>query len=157
MSIVVNRFLLLAFVAAALGLAAQNLDNSTTNDPTAQPRSIGQDQQEEALPSGTSVNPPSSPCFARGPNERIVTSKEVKGKLIHKVAPKYPRKARRHGIQGTVVMCANIGKDGRINDLRAVSGPEELVPAALEAVKKWRYQPFELKGEVVEVETDIRV
>ena len=54
-------------------------------------------------------------------------------------------------------MCANIGKDGRINDLRAVSGPEELVPAALEAVKKWRYQPFELNGEIVEVQTDIRV
>jgi outer membrane biosynthesis protein TonB len=54
-------------------------------------------------------------------------------------------------------MCATIGKDGRIETLRAVSGPKELVPAALDAVKKWRYQPFELKGETVEVATDIRV
>lgn len=54
-------------------------------------------------------------------------------------------------------MCATIDKDGEIKNLRVVSGPKQLVGAALDAVKKWRYRPFELKGEAVEVETDIRV
>jgi outer membrane biosynthesis protein TonB len=44
-----------------------------------------------------------------------------------------------------------------LRDLRAASGPEELVPAAMDAVKKWRYQPYEVKGQIVEVDTDIRI
>jgi len=130
---VFNRSLLLAFLVSAICVTAQNPNNSTQDDL------------------------PHSPCFSRSPNEQIVTQEETKGKLIHKVAPKYPKTARQKGIQGTVVICVTIGKDGTIKDLRAMSGPEELVPAALDAVKKWRYQPFELKGETVEVDTDIRV
>ena len=133
-SVVLSRSLLLAILVSALGLSAQNPNNSSKDDSL-----------------------PHLPCFARSPDEQIVTQEEVKGKLIHKVAPKYPKTARRNGIQGTVVICATIGKDGTIKDVRAISGPEELVPAALDAVKKWRYQPFELKGETVEVDTDIQV
>ena len=55
------------------------------------------------------------------------------------------------------MICVTIGIDGRIRNLKAASGPEELVPSALSAVKQWRYQPFELKGEPIEVETDITV
>jgi TonB family protein len=76
---------------------------------------------------------------------------------VHKVQPVYPEKARRAGIQGTIVMCASIGKDGKIKSLRPVSGPKELVPAAMKAVKKWRYAPFQVNNKTVDVETDIRV
>ncbi len=52
---------------------------------------------------------------------------------------------------------AVIGKDGIIRDLSVVSGPPELTSAALDAVKQWRYKPYLLNGEVVEVETTINV
>jgi TonB family protein len=100
---------------------------------------------------------PSSPCAIPGEKTKLVTQDEIKGKLLHKVAPDYPQNARQLGIEGTVVMCATIGKDGRITTLTPISGPQELVSAALKAVKKWRYAPFKLNGEIVDVQTDIRV
>jgi periplasmic protein TonB len=81
----------------------------------------------------------------------------VLGKLIHKVAPNYPPDARAARIQGTVVLWVVIGKDGKIKSLTPQSGPTELIPAAVEAVKHWRYSPFKVKGEIVEVQTDIHV
>jgi periplasmic protein TonB len=60
----------------------------------------------------------------------------IPGKLIRKVKPQYPRAARKAGIQGTVVLRVTIGKDGKTGNLRAVSGPPELIPAAIEAVKQ---------------------
>jgi periplasmic protein TonB len=85
------------------------------------------------------------------------TAEELGGKLIHKVQPVYPKKARQIEIEGTVVMCAVIGKDGKIKSLQPISGPPELVPAAMKAVKKWRYSPFHLNNQTIEVRTDIRV
>ena len=65
--------------------------------------------------------------------------------------------ARRAGIQGDVVLHAIIGTDGRILELRVVSGSPLLVRAAVDAVQQWRYQPTLLDGEPVEVETTITV
>lgn len=71
------------------------------------------------------------------------------------VAPKYPENAKAKHIEGTVVLTATIGRDGRIKSLRTSSGPDELVPAAIDAAKQWRYQPFILHGKPVEVEAPI--
>ena len=79
------------------------------------------------------------------------------GHLIHKVPPKYPKAARKAHIEGTVVLCAEIGKDGKISGLRPLSGPSELIDSAIHAVQKWEYTPFVLNGEPVNIETDIRV
>jgi protein TonB len=79
------------------------------------------------------------------------------GLLLHKVNPIYPSAARRAGVQGTVVLQAEISKEGRIVNLRLISGPEELAPAAIGAVQQWRYRPYMLKGNPVEVETLIQV
>jgi len=65
--------------------------------------------------------------------------------------------ARQARIQGTVVLQAVIGKDGSIQNLKVVSGHPMLAPAALEAVKQWRYKPYFLNGEPVEVDTTINV
>jgi periplasmic protein TonB len=54
-------------------------------------------------------------------------------------------------------MCALISKEGKIADLRAVSGPPELIPPSLEAVQKWRYKPYLLNNEPVQVNTEIHV
>ena len=79
------------------------------------------------------------------------------GLLVHKVTPVYPQIAILARQQGTVVMHAIIGRDGRIEQLQAVSGPPLLIKAAVDAVAQWRYRPYVLNGEPVEVETQITV
>ena len=77
--------------------------------------------------------------------------------LVHQVAPVYPETARRLEIQGSVVLKAVIDKAGRINSLQPISGPPELIPAAVGAVQQWRYKPYLVNGEPVEVQTEITV
>jgi protein TonB len=79
------------------------------------------------------------------------------GLLIGKVMPVYPPLARAMGMEGTVVLQATISKTGTIENLRVVSGPELLRKAAMDAVSRWRYRPYLLNGEPVEVETTINV
>lgn len=79
------------------------------------------------------------------------------GLLDEKVAPEYPRAAKDTRTEGAVVLEAIIGKDGRIRDLKAVSGPQIFQGAAIAAVQQWRYRPYLLNGEPVEVQTTINV
>jgi protein TonB len=79
------------------------------------------------------------------------------GDLVHKVVPTYPPLARSARIQGTVVLQAMISKYGSIENLRVLSGHPMLAPAAIEAVSHWRYRPYILNNEPVEVETQITV
>jgi protein TonB len=89
---------------------------------------------------------------------RVRVSQGVsQGLLVHQVKPTYPALARQARIQGTVVLQAVIAKDGTIQNLHMVSGHPMLAPAAIEAVKQWRYKPYFLNGEPVEVETQITV
>ena len=69
----------------------------------------------------------------------------------------YPAIAKATGTQGTVVLQAVISKTGAIKNLRVVSGSPMLQQAALDAVGHWRYRPFLLNGEPVEVETTVNV
>lgn len=90
--------------------------------------------------------------------QRVRVSQGVtQGLLIRKVQPNYPPLARQARIQGTVLLQAEISKDGTIENLRLISGHPMLAPAAIEAVKQWRYKPYILNGEPVEVETQITV
>jgi len=81
----------------------------------------------------------------------------AQGFLVHEVRPVYPPLARQARIQGTVMLQAIIGKDGSIENLRLVSGHPMLAPAAIEAVRQWRYRPYKLNGQPVEVETQVTV
>jgi protein TonB len=85
------------------------------------------------------------------------TSSILQGSLIRRVEPTYPPLARQARIQGTVVLVAVISKAGAIDNLRLVSGHPMLVGAALDAVSQWRYRPYILNGDVIEVETQITV
>jgi periplasmic protein TonB len=90
--------------------------------------------------------------------QRVRISQGVtKGMRVNQVQPAYPSIARAARIQGDVILTAIIGKDGSIQDLQLVSGHPMLVPAAIEAVKQWRYHPYLLNGQPVEVETTITV
>lgn len=81
----------------------------------------------------------------------------AQGALIHKVSPEYPAAARSARIQGSVVMNAIIGTDGTIQQLQLIKGNPLLVNAAMEAVKKWRYRPYLVDSQPVEIETTITV
>lgn len=85
------------------------------------------------------------------------TSSMLEGSLIRRVQPEYPPLARSARIQGTVVLFAEISKAGTIDNLRVISGHPLLVPSTIDAVRQWRYRPYLLNGEPIEVETQITV
>jgi TonB family protein len=79
------------------------------------------------------------------------------GLLVKKVSPHYPEAARRDRIQGLVVLQAVIGTNGNVEHLKVVSGHPALTAAAIDAVKQWKYKPYQLNGQPVQVETAITV
>ncbi len=90
--------------------------------------------------------------------QRVRVSQGVSaGLLVRKVNPNYPPLARQARIQGQVVLHAVIDKDGSIKGLTLVSGHPMLAPAAIDAVKQWKYKPYLLNGEPVEVDTEVLV
>ncbi len=86
-----------------------------------------------------------------------VSTGVAEGLAISRPAPPYPAIAKAAGIQGTVVLQATISKTGTIENLRVLSGSPMLQQAALNAVAQWRYRPYLLNGDPVEVETTIHV
>jgi TonB family protein len=98
-----------------------------------------------------------SPAAGDSTKRVRISSGVSTGLLIYKVQPVYPPEARRAGIQGVVVLQAKISKEGMIADLQLISGPRELAGAAIGAVQQWRYRPYLLLGEPVEVDTQIQV
>jgi periplasmic protein TonB len=106
--------------------------------------------------SGTGLAPviPAAPVAS----EHLVRLSQMsEGDLIRKIVPTYPPLARSAHIQGTVVLKAMISKQGTIENLQLLSGHPMLAPAAIEAVRQWRYRPYVLNNEPVEVETQITV
>ena len=90
--------------------------------------------------------------------QRVRVSQGVSaGLLVRRVNPTYPPLARQARISGQVVLRAVIAKDGSIENLTLVSGHPMLAPAAIEAVKQWKYRPYLLNGEPVEVDTEVLV
>ena len=98
------------------------------------------------------------PKFVPATPQRVRISAGVtKGLLIQRIEPPYPTLARAARVQGDVVLSAVIDSNGHITNLLLVSGHPMLVPAAIAAVKQWRYKPYLLNGQPVEVETTITV
>ncbi len=91
------------------------------------------------------------------PNLVRVSQGVTEGLLVHKVTPQYPPAAKQARVQGTVVLKAIIGKDGRVENIQPEQGSPMLVAAAVNAVKQWRYRPYVLNGNPVNVETTVRV
>jgi periplasmic protein TonB len=81
----------------------------------------------------------------------------MEGNLLYRVAPQYPWLAQRIGIQGRVRIKAVISRAGTIEQAEVVSGHALLAGAALAAVRQWKYRPYYLNAEAIEVETEITV
>ena len=86
-----------------------------------------------------------------------ISSGVAQGNKIHDVQPKYPREARERGITGDVLLQATIDTKGNLINIKPIQGDPILIAASMDAVKKWRYRPYKLKGEPVEVETTIKI
>jgi periplasmic protein TonB len=91
------------------------------------------------------------------PRRMRIASRVAEANLIHDVAPTYPPEAGRARIEGTVLLLAVIGKDGTVRDVRVESGLPVLALAAIDAVKQWRYRPYLLNGEPIEVDSQITI
>jgi protein TonB len=98
----------------------------------------------------TVVHPPA-------PSNIRLPSKLVESSVIYKTIPQYPIIAKTVGVQGTVVLQATISKGGTIENLQVISGPQMLQQAAIDAVRTWRYRPYLLNDQPIEVETTVNV
>jgi periplasmic protein TonB len=99
------------------------------------------------------IAPPPTPVQVRP----LRISHWAEGNLVHRVQPNYPPLARQARIEGPVQLRAIISRTGTIENLALLSGHPMLSPAAIEAVRQWRYRPYLLNGEPIEVETEITV
>jgi peptidyl-prolyl cis-trans isomerase A (cyclophilin A) len=107
------------------------------------------------VPEGAPI--PAQPGAAAPPKQIAISAGVAVGLLESHTPPVYPPDAKRAGISGTVVLQAVIGTDGLMKQLTVISGPPPLQQAALDAVKTWRYRPYLLNGQPVEVRTTINV
>ena len=81
----------------------------------------------------------------------------TEGMLLKKINPVYPSQAVQLRKQGTVLLSANITKTGSISDAKLIKGDPILAQAALAAVKQWKYKPYTLNGQPVDVQTQIAI
>lgn len=97
-------------------------------------------------------------ALSHSPPMRIKMSGNVQvARLVNKVQPVYPPRAKQDHIEGTVTLSVVIGTDGTVGAIFPISGPPDLVPSAIDAVKQWRYQPTFLNGNPVEVDTRVDI
>lgn len=114
------------------------------------------------VPGGDGNNPfgksrPAAVVYTDNSKPLPVSSRVIDGYAIYKSLPPYPIIAKTAGVQGAVVLQATISKVGTIENLHVISGPLMLQQAAIDAVKTWRYRPFLLNQQPVEVETTVNV
>jgi protein TonB len=81
----------------------------------------------------------------------------MQGLLISRVQPEYPADARDQRVEGAVVLKVTLDKEGNVGNIRLIQGHPLLAPAAIEAVKQWKYKPFLLDGVPLEVESQVTV
>ena len=154
--------------------------NNQLRTPTKIPKKVEMIKEDEAPPPSTGIvggvpggvpggqmggviggiissTPMAVPKIAT-PTRIRVSQGVTSGLKVHDVTPQYPPMAKIARVQGPVVLAAVIGKDGSIQGLRVVSTASPLlVQAALDAVRQWKYKPYILNGEPVEVDTTVTV
>jgi TonB family protein len=110
--------------------------------------------QEQGTPPST---PPQTDAPSKPTGPLRVGGNIMMQSLISQAMPIYPEFAKKAHISGTIVLHAIIGKEGTVEDLMYVSGPMELMRAAIDAARQWRYKPTLLNGEHVAVDTTISI
>ncbi|MGH9738466.1 MAG: TonB family protein [Candidatus Acidiferrales bacterium] len=108
---------------------------------------------QDLAPVGPSGVVPAGPVALPAPKNMTGALKQ--GALIHRVEPGYPEIAMQQGVSGTVVLQAAVGVDGTVRDVQVISGPKLLIHAAVDAVRRWRYEPTLLDGKAIETHVEI--
>jgi TonB family protein len=155
-----------AVLVLALAFAAAKR-RSAPGAPASSATSSGS-LQEGSKPASETVHPTDqspagSDTPAAGPDrdagsERVSLPAEIaQSLLVTKIVPAYPPLARQARVQGKVVLDVDISKEGTIEFIRKPAGHPMLIPAAIDAVKHWRYKPYLLNGEPVPVHTQVTV
>lgn len=124
--------------------------NHSPDDATAASKpvlSIGPTSIPHPVGDSAEINPPATSNIQR----------RTDCYLLYRVEPLYPREAKAHHVEGTVTIHLQIGTDGRVQNLRELSGPSLLVPAALDAAREWRFIPALVDGQAVEAEKDVSI
>ncbi|MGA3224867.1 MAG: M56 family metallopeptidase [Acidobacteriaceae bacterium] len=106
---------------------------------------------------GDAASPVNDSSPSKAPKQLTVSAEKMSRNLLTKAVPTYPPDAKKAKIQGKVVLSVVIGKDGNVESVRALSGPQELQQSAIDAVRQWTYKPYLLNGDAVEVKTTINV
>jgi len=118
----------------------------------------GPSGQIQAARAGASGSPGVTFYSATVPANRVRVSERVsQAMVVRKVQPNYPADAGAAHVQGRVVLSVLIDKDGNVESVRPVSGHPQLAPAAIDAVKQWKYRPYLLNGSPVEVDTQATI
>jgi len=141
-----------------LDMAASSLRGISFRDDKPNPECVM--NADERLDSTDAAHTP-GPSLYRSPSSDplpiFVSSLVSTGLLTKKIPPQYPENALKHRVQGRVVIGAVVDKHGDVEDASLVSGHPMLAPAAIEAVKQWKYRPYLLNGQPVKIETRINV
>lgn len=144
-------FLLLASVALAQNEPAKP-EQAAKPEPTPQ-------AEQQAKPDDAAKPDQTPPQAEQAPKPmrlRISSGVANKNKIKDK-APRYPDEARQERLQGDVLFQVTIDTNGNLVKIKVISGDSILVEAALDAVKQWKYKPYILNGNPVEVETTIKI
>jgi protein TonB len=116
----------------------------------------GSTAEPSALSSIVESAPAAMPKIS-APQSLRVSQGVVEGLLIKKVPPVYPRQAIQMHVQGAVQLQAMIDRQGRISSVKVLRGDATLAKAAVDAVNQWRYKPYFLDGQPVDIQTQITV
>lgn len=131
---------------------------SVTSDPIDGPPPNIRVGDGEKNGNGSDLVPIGQPVVVTPPKRPLIVSRTTEAMLMNKVVPDYPLIAKISGIQGDVKLHAFVDRNGNIRSLTVLGTPPPvLAKAALEAVQQWRYRPYLLNGEPVEIETFITV
>ena len=104
------------------------------------------------------LHPDTPPKSAGKPAMRLtIGARDMEKRLVYRIEPVYPPTARQARIEGAVIFSAVIGPDGSVTQLAVDKGHPLLVPAALDAVRQWKYQPIVSEGSPVEALTTVSV
>ena len=152
---------------AAADATAPSSSASTGAGSASVPKASGGANSEAPPSGGLLVTQNGKVIYRLSPSGRQAstgTSAPAKGsadtsatRLIHRVEPEYPPEARTQHIQGAVVLDVQIGGDGAVHNIAVVEGNSLLAEAAVQAVRQWRYQPFSVDGQSVEMQTRITI
>jgi len=146
------------------------VENATVDQSTVKSDPEGSSTANASSNEASTIPPPEVSVSASSPGIQITLPPElnagpriqpparlVVAHLIYRMEPFYPKEALQQHVEGTVKIHATVGRDGKVKNLRVVSGPASLTSAALDAAQYWRYVPALRNGEPVETDEDMSI